>query len=169
MAVLSAAGGAIFLVSSLSNYTCIPIVPRLAGSFPARAVAVLERAGVAGNLACHFNWGEYLIWHLGPKIKVSNDGRRETVYSEATYEENRRFEDGLGDWDAFLRRDGTDMVLVANGTAACNLLQLKPEWSQAYRDSLCSLFIYHGLSLRKRVQEVKPPDLPPDGEGLCFP
>ena len=31
----------------------------------------------------HFNWGEYAIWHLGPTLKVSLDGRRETVYSDS--------------------------------------------------------------------------------------
>jgi hypothetical protein len=30
-----------------------------------------------------FDWGEYAIWHFGPDIKVSLDGRRETVYSDA--------------------------------------------------------------------------------------
>jgi hypothetical protein len=35
-----------------------------------------------GRMATFFDWGEYLLWHLGPEIKVSMDGRRETVYSE---------------------------------------------------------------------------------------
>ena len=28
-----------------------------------------------------FDWGEYVIWHLGPQVRVSVDGRRETVYA----------------------------------------------------------------------------------------
>jgi hypothetical protein len=35
-----------------------------------------------GRMLTNFNWGEYAIWHLNPRIKVSMDGRRETVYSE---------------------------------------------------------------------------------------
>jgi hypothetical protein len=35
-----------------------------------------------------FNWGEYAIWHLGPRLRVSIDGRRETVYSERRIVEN---------------------------------------------------------------------------------
>jgi len=31
----------------------------------------------------YFNWGQYAIWHLAPGIKVSMDGRRDTVYSDA--------------------------------------------------------------------------------------
>jgi hypothetical protein len=37
----------------------------------------------AGRLVTTFDWGQYAIWHLGPGIGVSLDGRRETVYSDA--------------------------------------------------------------------------------------
>jgi hypothetical protein len=46
----------------------------------AEAVAVLRKAP-PGRLLTTFDWGQYAIWHLGPAIKVSLDGRRETVYS----------------------------------------------------------------------------------------
>jgi hypothetical protein len=29
-----------------------------------------------------FDWGEYALWHLGPRLKISMDGRRETIYSD---------------------------------------------------------------------------------------
>lgn len=36
-----------------------------------------------GRLVTFFDWGEYALWHFGPRLRVSMDGRRETVYSEA--------------------------------------------------------------------------------------
>ena len=39
---------------------------------------------LSGRLAVWFDWGEYAIWHFGPALRVSMDGRRETVYSAAT-------------------------------------------------------------------------------------
>jgi hypothetical protein len=36
-----------------------------------------------GRLVTHFNWGQYAIWHFGPRLRVSMDGRRETVYTDA--------------------------------------------------------------------------------------
>jgi hypothetical protein len=45
----------------------------------ARALAV---AHPTGRLATSFNWGQYAIWHFGPRARVSIDGRRETVYSD---------------------------------------------------------------------------------------
>jgi hypothetical protein len=41
-----------------------------------------------GRMVTFFNWGEYAIWHLGPAIRVSMDGRRETVYSDARIREH---------------------------------------------------------------------------------
>ena len=35
-----------------------------------------------GRIVTFFDWGEYVIWHFGPRLRVSMDGRRETVYSD---------------------------------------------------------------------------------------
>ena len=37
---------------------------------------------LSGRLLTWFDWGQYTIWHFAPQLKVSFDGRRETVYSE---------------------------------------------------------------------------------------
>jgi hypothetical protein len=37
---------------------------------------------VHGRLVLPFDWGEYALWQFGPRLRVSMDGRRETVYSE---------------------------------------------------------------------------------------
>ena len=67
-------------VRSLPHLTCLPIEPQWAAD-PGIAQALKGRKG---RLAVEFNWGEYAIWHLGPQIRVSIDGRRETVYSDMT-------------------------------------------------------------------------------------
>ena len=51
------------------------------------AVTLLE-AAPAGRAVTFFNWGQYAIWHLGPRIRVSMDGRRETVYSDVRLAEH---------------------------------------------------------------------------------
>ena len=68
------------LFRSLPHLTCLPIESQWAAD-PGITEAL---AGRQGRLAVEFNWGEYAIWHLGPQIRVSIDGRRETVYSEVT-------------------------------------------------------------------------------------
>src|SRR6185295_10081672 len=46
-------------------------------SFPVEAVRAIAASGVRTNMATEFAWGEYVLWHLGPGVKVSTDGRRE--------------------------------------------------------------------------------------------
>ena len=48
--------------------------------------------GTSGKLWVTFDWGEYAIWHFGPNLKVSVDGRRETVYSDDLLRLHRNFE-----------------------------------------------------------------------------
>jgi hypothetical protein len=46
------------------------------------AVEFVQRAGLRGRVLVWFDWGEYVIWHFSPRLRVSIDGRRETVYSD---------------------------------------------------------------------------------------
>ena len=46
------------------------------------ATAFIKTHGVRGRMLTWFDYGELAIWHFSPAIRVSMDGRRETVYSE---------------------------------------------------------------------------------------
>jgi hypothetical protein len=49
---------------------------------PEPGVAEFVRAhALGGRLFTWFDYGEYAIWHFSPLLRVSIDGRRETVYS----------------------------------------------------------------------------------------
>jgi hypothetical protein len=137
--------------------------------YPVRAVALMRESGVAGNLAVDFDWGEYVLWHLGPQVKVSVDGRRETVYAEPVYQQSLDLMFGRNDWDAVLDEHDTDMALVSKGRPAYNLMLLKPGWTLVYEDPLCALFAPEHSALADRLLATAPPDLPYDGEGLAFP
>jgi hypothetical protein len=52
------------------------------------AIGYIKRHQLQGRMLTWFNYGEYAIWHLWPAIRVSNDGRRETVYSDAVRREH---------------------------------------------------------------------------------
>ncbi len=78
IALLLAAIPASFWISRRA-LACVPIV----GSWTPdlEAMAALKQAG-PGRIVTPFNWGQYAIWHLGPRLRVSMDGRRETVYTD---------------------------------------------------------------------------------------
>jgi hypothetical protein len=48
------------------------------------AMNALRESHASGRLVTAYNWGQYAIWYLWPALRVSYDGRRETVYSAAT-------------------------------------------------------------------------------------
>jgi hypothetical protein len=48
----------------------------------ANATRAISAAHLSGRMVTFFDWGEYAIWHFGPDLRVSIDGRRETVYSQ---------------------------------------------------------------------------------------
>ena len=63
---------------------CIVIAkPGVVSSGP-DVVAGEALKGRQGRLVTVFNWGEYALWHFGPTLKVSIDGRRETLYADDT-------------------------------------------------------------------------------------
>jgi hypothetical protein len=146
----------------------IPIDP-LVADFPARAVALMKASGVAGNMATEFNWGEYVLWHLGPQVRVSIDGRRETIYTDAIYRENLDFMHGQGQWDRLVDRPETELALVDRHRPVFDRMQQKPGWALAYEDTVCALFAREGSPALAQIRQAPVPDLPVDGEGLPFP
>jgi hypothetical protein len=169
VATVVLAASLLLLGHSLPRLGCIRIEPYYF-AFPARAVTLLKRSGVSGNIAVPFDWGEYVLWHLGRGVKVSIDGRRETVYSDESYQQSRDFERGTAAWDALLKTGPpTDFVLAPIGSPTANLLRETDGWLPLYRDSVCVLFVRQGFQDLGRIARSPVPSLPDDGRGLCFP
>jgi hypothetical protein len=138
--VTSLAIAIVLAILSLRNFQQI-VIPNLPEPFfPDRAVTLIEESHVTGNLAVEFNWGQYVIWHLGPEVQVSMDGRRETVYPDDIYQINLDFVDGTSNWDQLLDNYETHMALVYRNRAARNLMQLKDGWELIYEDGTSALF-----------------------------
>jgi hypothetical protein len=128
-----------------------------AAEYPVEAVARLAdfaAAGGAANVAVHFNWGEYVLWHAGPRVKVSMDGRRETVYSDAAYHDNMLFIDGVGDWDRLLKRGETNLALVPAGTAVYHLMAYQPDWELVMESGPAALFGRRGSAITSHLHAI---------------
>ena len=133
--------------------------------FPARAVAAVKDATVEGNAVVPFNWGEYVIWHLGPELKVSGDGRRETIYPEEAHRANIDFANGSDDWDRILEMAPTDWVIQRTGTAGAQLMVDRVGWALEYQDRVATVF----TPIDVAMDLVGDDTIPEDGNGLCFP
>lgn len=104
-ALLVVVPGAVAVWLTTFALGCIPPVPRLAVDTP--PVRALAQTTGSGRLVTYLDWGQYAIWHLGPRLKVSMDGRRETIYTDDRLAEHAAVLAGepaglsaLAGWDA---------------------------------------------------------------------
>lgn len=155
----------LFVIGAAPQLSCIGVVRNM---YPLRAVALLKAAGAKGDMATEFDWGQYLIWHLGPDVRVSLDGRRETVYSETQYRKGLNFMRGQGDWNAVLRESDVELALVKAEWATYNLLKREEGWDLLFEDSVSALFVQQASPLAGRIRTAAPPEPLPEGSRLCF-
>jgi hypothetical protein len=64
----------------------------------------LRNGNVSGSIVVNFAWGEYVIWHFGPRLKVSFDPRYDLVYSPRTIAEQSGIRTVGAEAVAFLER-----------------------------------------------------------------
>jgi hypothetical protein len=107
--------------------------------FPIYAVDFLERNQLSGNLLLPFDWGEYAIWHLYPRCRVSVDGRYTTAYPRQILDASQRFFVGAPGWEESL----PDATIVLMDRRQPNALSLfaKPEWAYVYSDPTALVFV----------------------------
>jgi hypothetical protein len=118
------------------------------------AVAVLNQQPAGTRILVWFNWGEYAIWHLSPRMQVSIDGRRETVYSDTV--QTRHFD------FYFDRRGGAtlpndlraDYIWVPRILPAVRRLRSDSSWTPIYEGDQSVIFERSGLSPHQQSTPV---------------
>jgi hypothetical protein len=101
--------GAYTAVTAAANLRVV----RIEGKWiPDRTAALLLREARPGaRVLTWFDWGEYALWQLSPAgIRISMDGRRETVYSERMNDDHQRFYAGDPTMVDYPDRIGADHI-----------------------------------------------------------
>ena len=96
--------------------------PAGAFSLDGRAGHFLRDNHAEGRLLVYFDWGEYVLWHLGPKLKVSIDGRRETVYPARTIARHQAFYKANPGARAYLDELAPDLVWLPRKVAVSQVI-----------------------------------------------
>jgi hypothetical protein len=131
---LAGIGGAVgWMRRDLSLQIRVP-----ADRYPVAAIDRLEQE--TGNLAVFFNWGEYALYRLHPRVLVSIDGRYETVYPDQIVRENWAFTRGAAGSETFLDRYPADFALYPRDAGATRWLERSPAWELVEKDALFALF-----------------------------
>ena len=109
-----AAGMAIALAAMLAvpasrrAFTCIGfLTPRWPEP---QVIESMHQHQLSGRMVTYFDWGEYGIWHIPPALKISMDGRRETVYTDPTIAGHLKLYVGTDEGLAYLQGLDADYV-----------------------------------------------------------
>jgi hypothetical protein len=104
-----------WLFTAVGESRCLPIKDAWAPDLV--AAGALDSPQATGRLVVPFNWGEYAIWHWGPRLRVSIDGRRETIYSEETITFQMALASGSAEALAYLGRARPEYIWLSTPTA----------------------------------------------------
>jgi hypothetical protein len=145
------------LVLTVANLRCLD-----ADWLPAQGdVAYIQDAQPARRLLTWFNWGQYAIWHLGPEVQVSFDGRRETVYSHEFIEQHLNLYLAGPNWREFFDRLAPDLVWLPPTVPVVSAL-VADGWHEVRRSEESVILA--------RIGSEHPPSTTPDSqEPRCFP
>jgi hypothetical protein len=142
------------------NATCVRVDIR---STPEPgAVEFFKQHGSHGRLLVWFDWGEYALWHLAPNLRVSVDGRRETLYSAQLQDRHLRFFFDAPGGAALPGEIAADYVWIPKALPASRRLAADG-WAAAYTGEQSVIFS------RTRVQGIAEPARVAPAVARCFP
>ena len=143
------AAGVLALYVLLAVFSSVYFLPKASfqvlapvGRYPVREADILMAAKAKGNLAVPLHWGGYAMWRLHPLIKISSDGRNETIYPLSTVEMDWDFFSRTGkDWDRLISEYRVDYVVLDLGNARIDLLDLNErKFDLVWTDGYSALF-----------------------------
>ena len=118
------------------------------------AVAILKDQPAGKRLLVWFNWGEYAIWHLSPHMRVSIDGRRETVYSENVQTRHFDFYFDRPGGSTLPDDIGADYIWIPRILPAAGRLRNDSTWTPIYDGEQSVIFERTGLLQHDRSPAV---------------
>ncbi len=128
---------AVFVIIIFLTLTAVYFKPKVMvevdkNAYPVEAVQYLKKINFVGNVFCEFDWGEYILFHLYPQVKVSFDGRYDTVYPVDFIKSSFEFLDSSkGELP-----QNTDVVLVYSNRN----ISVKSYWGKIYSDDAAALY-----------------------------
>lgn len=166
---LMALGALYILMAFLAVTFILPRTPFMVlspvGFYPVREVDILTQSRSKGNLLVPLRWGNYAMWRLYPRIKVSISGRYDTIYPESVRELNHDFFFRNGpEWDRILKEYEIDYIMLEMKNAKITQEDLESRGYDAVWMSECSsLFAKKDMatSLKDTARSLPPYTIEP--------
>lgn len=116
-----------------------------------------------GRLLVWFTWGEYALWHLAPDLRVSVDGRRETVYSAEVQQRHLRFYFDSPGGAALPDELAADYVWIPKRLPGARRMAAMEGWTQLYAGDESVIFGHAAMPTQA------PASVPQRTGARCFP
>ena len=123
---------------------------------PLGAISFIDRQNLSGNLLTDYGWGQYVIWHLHPQVRVGFDGRYRTVYPADVEQKFLDFQSLKKDRAAvtpMLDDFQTDIVLLPANRGPLDYMAGRTDWHLVYRDSQASVFLRNTSAHQKLISQ----------------
>jgi hypothetical protein len=111
----------------------------------AEAMEFVRNRQLTGRMVTFFDWGQYAIWHNPGGLRVSMDGRRETVYSERIVDLHLDMYLGMENGLAYFDTLNADYVWIPRELPLVSILMKSPLWTPAYRGGRSIIFARSSL------------------------
>ncbi|HEY9156453.1 hypothetical protein [Candidatus Binatus sp.] len=111
---------------------------------PVDAVNFMNSHRLTGNVLAQYAWGQYVIWHGAPGMKVFIDSRYDLAYPPAVFQDYLEFANNLTGGSHTLAAYPNDFVLVQRGLPAVKLMASQRDWRLIYSDPVAVLYARKG-------------------------
>jgi hypothetical protein len=126
--------------------------------YPVGAVDYLEEQQYQGNVMVPYDWGAYVMWRLGPAVKISMDSRYEVAYPPWRLDEDDQFYFARPGWQEILEKYPTDVVLVPGDFPIVKPLGVHPGWRRIYEDPQFVMFAKQASDLPLMKSDTPSPN-----------
>ncbi len=107
---------------------------------PVRAVEFMQSHGLEGNVLAQYGWGQYVIWHGAPGMKVFIDSRYDLAYPPAVVWDWLKLANNLDGGAHTLAAYPHDFVLLSKDSAAIKVMDSQRDWRLIYSDDTARLY-----------------------------
>ena len=103
------------------------------------AAAFIRANDLHGRMITWYDWGEYAMWHFGPRLRVSMDARAETVYTPAPLAAHQRLYGAAPGWRDYLQSLQPDYIWLPRALPVVAALGA-PDWVRIYDGASSVIF-----------------------------
>ncbi|MGB8411587.1 MAG: hypothetical protein WCE23_02060 [Candidatus Binatus sp.] len=107
---------------------------------PADAVSFMNSHRLSGNVLADYSWGQYVIWHGAPGMKVFIDSRYDLAYPPAVVQDYLEFASNVAGGSHTLAAYPHDFVLIQKDSPAVKLMDSRRDWRLIYSDDTARLY-----------------------------